>query len=469
MKRFSFGRLLRNDRLMMVCSLLLAAVMWYFVISGSSNITTRTITCTLNTANVSNGTLQVIEEKTVTVDVVVEGAWSDILGLTAEDIRVQLNAADIRAVGNCRINVVASRNSQKSGYEILSTSPSVTTLFCDEWVEEKVFTVAAGEVVTAAPNVTAVGEKQECNDPIIEGATLPGGVLLVQGPRTEVDRIAKIAVTVDAAMELSEKHIFEGDIVAMNNDGEVLDLKYCRFLRYAEDPAAVPGTPKIVVSSLDVLVTLQERQEIAFTYEVQNAPSGVDASTIVTLDPPAIVIEGEQELVQQYTEALTKLEPLNFDTLFAGDRQLVQTIVLPEGITVIGSEDYVSKNENGETVLTVTKKLNWSGYAHKVIRWDLGSDLSDTPIKFENVPEGFNVKMETTRLSVMVVGKASVINALNGSHLSATVALEAGNLGTYVVRPTVDNPNAWVYYGASNEYVIHVSTAARASVEAPPA
>ena len=129
--RFSFGRLLRNDRLMMVCSLLLAIVMWYFVISGSANITTRTITCTLNTANVSNGSLQVIEEQTITVDVVVEGAWSDILGLTAEDIRVQLNTADIRAAGKCRINVVASHNSQKGGYNILSTSPSVATLFCD--------------------------------------------------------------------------------------------------------------------------------------------------------------------------------------------------------------------------------------------------------------------------------------------------------------------------------------------------
>ena len=161
--RFSFGRLLRNDRLMMVCSLLLAILMWYFVISGPANITTRTITCTLNTANVRNGSLQVIEEQTITVDVVVEGAWSDILDLTAEDIRVQLNTADIRAAGKSRINVVAGRNSQKSGYDILSTSPSVVSLFCDEWVEERAFSVEAGEVIAVANGVDKLGENQSVN------------------------------------------------------------------------------------------------------------------------------------------------------------------------------------------------------------------------------------------------------------------------------------------------------------------
>ncbi len=470
MKQFSFGRLLRNDRLMMVCSVLLAVVMWYFVISGSANITTRTITCTLNTANVNNGTLQVIEEKTITVDVVVEGAWSDILELTAEDIRVQLNTADIRAAGNCRINVVAGRNSQKSGYTILSTSPSVATLFCDEWVEEKVFTVAAGEVSAEAPSVSKTEENQSVNTPILSETALPGGMLFVQGPRTEVDRISKLVAMVDDEAQLSEKHVFSGDIVAKERvDDEHfsdLELQYCQFLRYNNDPAQYPGAAKIVVSALDVLVTLDERQEMSFTYGVSNAPAGVDVSDLVSVSPPSITIEGEQSLVQECLDTLTELNAVDFDNLSMGQRQITQTIVFPAGITVIGNEDYVSKSENGETVLTVTQRLDWSGYSYKILTWQLGTDLSDTPISFLNVPEGFNVVMATARLEVMVIGESAAIRNITAADLSATVKLEEGNIGTYVIRPMVDNPDVWVYYGAPDRYIIHVNAAAAASVQA---
>ncbi len=466
--RFSFGRMLRNDRLMMVCSLLLAVVVWYFVISGSSNITTRTITCTLNTANVSNGALQVIEEQTITVDVVVEGAWSDILGLTAEDIRVQLNTSDIRAAGKCRINVVAGRNSQKSGYTVLSTSPSVTTLFCDEWVEEKIFTVAAGEVIAEAPSVSKAEENQSVNDPILSETALPGGILFVQGPRTEVDRIAQLVATVDDEMQLSEKHVFSGDIVAKDGfgeDGAVLDLKYSQFLRYDKDPAQYPGAAKIVVSSLDVLVTLNERQEMAFTYDVLNAPTGVDVSALISIQPASVIIEGEQELVQECLANLAKLSTVDFDNLSMSDRQMSQRVIFPAGITVIGNEDYVSKNENDETILTVTRNMNWSGYSYKVLTWQLGTDLGDTPITFESVPEGLNVLMATTRLEVMVIGKSAALRNLTAADLAATVQLEEGNLGTYVIRPTVDDPDVWVYYGAADRYTIHVNTVDAASMQ----
>ncbi len=466
--RFSFGQMLRNDRLMMVCSLLLAIVVWYFVISGSSNITTRTITCTLNTANVSNGALQVIEEQTITVDVVVEGAWSDILELTAEDIRVQLNTSDIRAAGKCRLNVVAGQNSQKGGYTILSTSPSIVTLFCDEWVDERMFSVATGQVIAEAPAVSKVEENQSVNVPIFSDAALPGGVLFVQGPRTEVDRIAQLVATVDDEMQLSEKHVFSGDIVAkdgIGEDGAVLDLKYSQFLRYDKDPAQHPGAAKIVVTALDVLVTLNERQELAFTYDVLNAPTGVDVSALVMLHPASVIIEGEQELVQACLANLTKLSAVDFDNLSMSDRELPQRVVFPAGITVIGNEDNVSKNENGESVLTVTRKMNWSGYSYKTLTWELGTDLNNTPITFENVPEGFDVLMATTRLEVMVIGASSAIRNLTAEDLSAIVRLEEGNLGTYAIRPKVDNPNVWVYYGAADRYTIHVNAVDAASAQ----
>lgn len=451
--RFSFGRLLRNDRLMLICSLLLAVLMWYFVISGPANITTRTITCTLNTANVRNGSLQVIEEQTITVDVVVEGAWSDILDLTAEDIRVQLNTTDIRAAGKSRINVVAGRNSQKSGYNILSTSPSVVSLFCDEWVEERAFSVEEGEVIAVADGVDKLGENQSVNPPEV---MLPGGVLFVQGPRTEVDNITRLVAVVDDEMQLSEKHVFTGDIVAqkveIGADGkevvDTVDIVYSQFSQYDKDLAA--GGTKIVVSSLDVLVSLSERQQLSFTYDVVNKPEGVDLSTFVQMSPATVDIMGEQELVRECIQTLATLTSLDFERLSVADQELVQTVVFPAGITVLGGGDNVTKNENGETLLAVTRTINWSGYSDKRITWQINTDAGRGGITFENVPVG-HVAVPQEAIEVRVVGEAQAVRRLTAADLSATITLAENNLGTYVIRPVTDNPDVWVYYTSEDK------------------
>ena len=459
--RFSFGRLLRNDRLMMVSSLLLAIVMWYFVISGSANITTRTITCTLNTANVSNGSLQVIEEQTITVDVVVEGAWSDSLGLTAEDIRVQLNAADIRAAGKCRINVVASRNSQKGGYNILSTSPSVATLFCDEWVEEKVFSVSSGGVIAEAAGITAADGLQK-NTPILDDTALPGGVLVVQGPRTEVDNIARLVAMVDETDVLSEKRVYTGDIVAQKQvveNGETvykpMDIVYSRFWRYNNDPNGNQPATLLEVSTLDVLVTLNKLGELTFTSDAQNKPEGLDLSSFVTISPASVEIFGEQALVDECLQTLATLDAIDFDRVSLANQQIVQTVVLPAGVTVIGNQDYVSQNENGETVLTVTRRFNWSGYSDKTIVWQVNA----ADVTIENVPAGHEA-VPQTRLYVKVIGKASAIRNLTVSDLTATIVLENG-VDVYSIRPVVDNPDVWVYYpdDGANNYLVKVTIA----------
>ncbi len=456
MKRISFSRFLRNDRLMMVCSLLLAITVWYFVISGSSNISTRTITCTLHTAGVSNGSLQVIEEKDITVDVVVEGAWTDILQLTQEDIRVQLNTADIQNAGNCRVNVVASRNSQKGGYSILSTSPSFTTLFCDEWVDAQEFTVESGSVYAAAPLVSAEGDERDIHKVAVEDADLPGGVLIVQGPRSEISRIDRLAALVDTEAALSAKHTFEGDVIAMDADGTELELQYCKFLRYAEDPALNANAALMDITALNVEVTVKERREIPFAYEVLNAPNGIDIQNIITLDPPSVIIEGEQELLNEYAEKIGQLKAVDFDLLSTAEKAVSDLLNLPVGLTVIGSDKHVTVREDGTTLLNVGKKFDWTGYARRNFTWHIGTDMTNTPIKFLNVPADKTVRMLTNEIRLTVFGKKPVVEALNAEDFSATVDMNDSSLGTYSIRPVLGTDEAWIYYGSSG-YTVYMS------------
>ncbi len=456
MKRISISRLLRNDRLMMICSLLLAITVWYFVISGSSNISTRTITCTLNTVGVGNGPLQVIEERSITVDVVVEGAWSDILQLTQEDIRVQLNTADIQNAGNCRVNVVASRNSQKGGYEILSTSPSFTTLFCDEWVEGQVFTVATGAVSAEAPLVSAEGDDRDIHAVAVADGALPGDVLIVQGPRSEVTLIDRLVVSVENEIALSEKHVFQGNVMARDADNAPLDLHYCKFLRYADDPTVNANAALMDITALDVEVTLKERREIPFTYEVLNAPAGINIADVITLEPSAVIVEGEQELLNEYAEQIGVLKAVDFDSLSTAEKAVSDLLELPAGLTVIGNDKHVTVREDGTTLLDVGKKFDWSGYTRRTFTWNIGTDMTDTPIRFLNVPVDKTVRMLTNELQVTVFGKRAVVDALDVSDLSATVDMSNSSLGTYAVRPVLSTDEAWVYYGSSG-YTVYLS------------
>lgn len=447
-KKLSFGRLLQNDRLMIVLSLICAVGLWYFVLSGSTNVTTRTITCNLTTANVKNGNLQVIESQSIAVDVEVQGPWSELSDLTADDIRVQLNSGDIQSAGSCRIHVVASRNSNATDYEILSTSPSVVTLFCDEWNDGREFRLETGAVTAEAPQITAEGENADIGSVMVDPDTLPGGVLTVQGPSSVVDKIEKLTARVAESAVITRQQTFTGEVIATDSAGDPLDLTYCTLMRYEEDPALDPAARLVDMTdnALGVVVKVNERRDITFTYDVKNAPSGVDLSQIVTISPASVTLEGEKELLDQYEQTLSLLTTLDFDKLSTRERAQTVTLTLPEGIAVVGS--------SGEQKVTI--RFDWTGYTTKTITWDIGTDITDTPIAFHNVPAGQNIRLLTNSLSVTVFGKREAISALKASDLTATVDMNNSSLGTYMVRPTVNSNDVWVFYGDAG-YTVYLS------------
>ena len=448
MKKISFGALLRNDRLMILLSILLAVGLWYFVLSGSSNVTTRTITCTLTTANVRNGALQVIESETIAVEVEVQGAWSEITKLTADDLRVQLNSSDIQNPGSSRIRVLASRNSQATDYEIVSTSPSTVTLFCDEWVEGRLFEIKTGGITAEAPLVTAEGDNRDIGKVTIDPLSLPGGVISVQGPNTVVSKIAQLTARVAEETTITEQQSFSAGIVALDAGGNEVDLQHCTLMCYAEDPAnnLHAALTDMTENVVDVIVTVNERREITFTYDVLNAPGGVDLSQIVTILPATVTLEGEKELLEQYAEQLTHLVTLDFDTLTTDEKGRSIPITLPEGLVVVGT---------GERELNVRLSFDWTGYRKRTLTWDIGTDLTNTPINFTNVPADKTITMRNNTLVITVFGKRAAVEALKPEDLTALVDMSSSSLGTYSIRPEILSQDLWVYYGTTG-YTVYL-------------
>lgn len=449
MKKISFGRLLRNDRLMVILSLVLALWLWYTVISGSSNITTRTINCTLTVANVKNGNVQVIETDSIPVTVEVQGAWSTLNSLSADDLRVQLNTGDIRASSSCRVHVLASRNSQVTDYEIVSVSPDVVTLFCDEWVESRLFSVADGTVLASAGTITAQGDDRDIGEVSVLSEELPGGVLAVQGPQTVVSRIHHFVAQATETASIEDTGTFPAVLVAMDADGAEVDISQCGLMRYTADPTADPTaeTADMTERELNVLVTVKERRQVTVSYAVANAPAGVDLSKIVSCTPQTVTLEGEKAQLEEYLSTLEQVTTIDFDQLSISERSRTIPVQLPDGITVVGT---------GATELTVTLRFDWTGYTTRTLVWNLGNTTDNSPIQFINVPENKTVTMLTTSLNVKVFGKREAVEALTAASLSATVDMSDSSLGTYTVRPQLPTDAAWVYYGTAG-YTVYFS------------
>lgn len=449
MRKFSFHRILRNDRLMIGLSVLLAILLWYMVISGPANVTTRTITCTLNTSNVQNGSLQVIETAPISVEVRVQGVWSYVNSLTADDLRVQLSTADIQSAGQCRIHVLASYNSQKTDYEVVSVSPATVTLFCDEWVSGKLYTLSQGGVTAEAPAVTAEGDYRDIGSVAIDPAALPGGVIAVQGPMTTINRIERFVARVAEQADISSRQVYDAQVLALDSSGKQVPLEYCTLMRYEEDPAVNPNTSfmEFSGSTLPVAVTVKERREITFEYTVKNAPAGLDPASLIRVEPASITIEGDQELLDQYAEEIARLTEIDFDHLTTAEKARSVPVTLPEGLIVVGS---------GASQMNVAVNFDWSDYATRTLEWHIGTGLSDTPIQFLNVPGNKEIRMLTNTLNVTVCGSKAAVTALTAADLTATVDMSNSSLGTYGVRPRVEREGVWVYYEGVG-YTVYLS------------
>ena len=118
--KFSFSNMLNNDKLMIICSIILGIIIWYSVVYGPSVTEEKSITVPisvqLNTSasegdNLPNQYFQVLSKSEDSVEVVVSGNRSVLSKLKAEDIVVSADMTDVlQAVDDYTVELKASKN-----------------------------------------------------------------------------------------------------------------------------------------------------------------------------------------------------------------------------------------------------------------------------------------------------------------------------------------------------------------------
>ena len=442
--KFSFSNMLNNDKLMIICSIILGIIIWYSVVYGPSVTEEKSITVPisvqLNTSasegdNLPNQYFQVLSKSEDSVEVVVSGNRSVLSKLKAEDIVVSADMTDVlQAVDDYTVELKASKNrsSTITDYTIERIKTRQVRVTCDYVGQTKYRVEKDISTVKVADDT-----KYQLGTPSLDSQLFPQESVTVSGPKRVRDQITRVVAKVNQNKELKESTVLEAKLMAYDKNNKQVDLSGCTFpdLSEQEDPT---------IAQLTVPVNYFCRAELGI--KATNLPEAYqDQEGFLTITPSSLELLGQESEVLKALDDLKKI-PLDFDNVSLNNKTVTIALNIPSHVTV------------ADNVTSVKVAIDMSGFTSRTISVPLfrsdGTTLASN-VTLKNRPSG-NLTLTTKTLSVTVVGKESDVKALKASDLQVAIdmktATETGALNAYPTRVTLpDKKTIWVYYGKGTQ------------------
>ena len=424
-KRFSLRNLIRNDKLMMLASLVLAVVVWALVVYGPSNkeeqvITGVPISITLNDYASQQLNLRITEGNDKTATVKVYGLRSVIGRLTAADLTVTADTGNIIKEGTYTLQLRA----QAAGdYVIRSvvgddgTSDTVTVT-CDVWRE------VAHPIEVEMKNLSVSDEKsQQFGTPSIAGDAVTEGNITLAGPKTDMDRVSKVVAVIDDTATISEATVYNARLEARDADGMVIET-----LSFKD---AVDG-------KVSVTVPIMVYRKIDLKPSLVHTPAAYSKNAnLITVSPKFVEIWGIPSEIDDYVSAVQNAIQLDFDHLNPGNLTQNVAIEQKEGIRPVNGNERIQL------------KVGLSGISSKTIA---EAEIDDADLTVTNAPAGYTVTLKQNKLKdIMVCAPSNVLRRITAENIAVAVELgENVTVGQQTVKARVvikGQDGAWVYYG----------------------
>ena len=371
-------------------SLLLAILLWNYVISTNTNIT-RVKTLYNLTGNVSGQSVLTGNQLAMTEDptealsglsVTVEAPQADYSKVSSGNVQVMLDLSNVRSAGSQEVPLRAP-----SPYgRVRSISPQSLKLTFEN-LDSRNITI----------NPELIGE---ADDYWYNVSRLNPSVLTVSGASSVVQSIASARVNVDVTgMENSIVKVLP--FTLLDADGNEisqtmlnrttssitvsLDIYPCKEIPFAADPAS--------------LVTGQPEKG----YVVES----------VTIQPESVIVAADYELLDSLNQLMIDPVPVNDASQSFSVRSTVSQ--LPDFKNISSEQVYVNVNIVEETI---------TGYVDKV------------KVVFSNT--GDNLVASYDPVGVYATGPRSAVEALQESGMTVQLDLAGYAAGYYLLGPTVD-------------------------------
>lgn len=289
--------MLKNNRVNMVLALIVAIVLWAYVLgelNPSSNDVVRNVPINfLNEEKLEESGLTILSNGASTVNISISGKRTSVTKATAGDFNVTADLDGLKKGENTvRLNVTGPSDVKIEGMNI-----------------EKMVVVIDEKASQEKP-VEALVTGQQNEEREVSVTQISKETTVVSGPKTSVDRVEKMVAYLNAADIDNKARTFNAELVPVDSRGEKVEGVYAE------------GSGKVSVTAV-----MLGKKTVKLEVPIANQNSdGVDRE--VTM-PKTVVIKGSDE-------ALAEVNVVICETLdLAGiDKSMTLKVepLLPEGI-----------------------------------------------------------------------------------------------------------------------------------------
>lgn len=267
---FSFSALIRNNRFLMIVSIIIAFALWMWVAIEKSPEVTTVITGIPVQINLENSIpeqlgLQIFGESEFTVDVTVKGKKYILSSLDANDIDVVANTNYVDSSGTKTLQLKITPKDGSDNFAIASSSSTYIEVYFDTYKEVEM--ALTGHIDSSLESIVP-------SDCMLGDVVFSKNTVLISGPATEINRIT--SVTADAKVDrvLEKTTTFDPEIKIITNDGSALEYSKIN-----------------TVDDITMTVPVLKVVTLPTAVEFKNAPSGFISNPIkYTVSPSSVKV-----------------------------------------------------------------------------------------------------------------------------------------------------------------------------------
>ncbi|MEG2429290.1 MAG: hypothetical protein RSA99_02810 [Oscillospiraceae bacterium] len=404
-KEFNINKWLDNDKVVKLIALIIAIISWLIIAitvapNGTKIIDNIPVKMELVNSTPAANELSIIKGADQKVSATIEGKNYKLGNLTKKDFIAVPILTQVTKAGEYKISVEVKKINEKDiDYDVVSL-PSIITMEFDYIVEKSMPLLASAEKVKASEGY--IKDEPYANIEKID----------LNGPKSEIEKIAKCVISSDEERESQETVTLGGKLKFYDkNDVEITNTTNIKHLD----------------QTFEIIVPISKHKIVPVKINFVNVPQGLDISKLgYTMSVDTLEIAGPKKIIDECKEI--SLGEMDFRTINVGTTQEFD-VELRAGITNIG-------NVNKVTITINEKNL-------------MSKQFSIKNILTKNVPANFNIDVKTTSVNnVKIVGNVFDMEKLTANDLVATidftdVELTAGTTRVPITIYVTGNKFAW--------------------------
>lgn len=380
---FSFSALIRNNRFLMIASVVIAFALWMWVAIEKSPEVTSVITGIPVQINLENSIpeqlgLQIFGESEFTVDVTVKGKKYILSSLDANDIDVVANTNYVDSSGTKTLQLKITPKDSSDDFTIASSSSTYIEVYFDTYKEVE---------MALTSNIESTLDSIVPDDCLLGDVVFSKNTVLISGPATEINRITSVSATVNVDNSLEKTTTFDPKIKIITNDGSTLEYSKIN-----------------TVDDITMTVPVLKVVTLPTAVEFKNAPSGFISTPMeYTVSPSSVKVAIPVDAVET-TKAFI------VDTIDFAD------IADSYNTFTVDADSINTYKIMDSSVRRFKITINASSMSSKTL------SVPVTGISIKNSRADFNVALNTTRdITVTLVGPKEDIDLITAEDLAIEI------------------------------------------------